>query len=157
MADGPRTIGIEPNVWFLIFEDTPRRILRRLIPGPWKHVRAVGWVPDQRLWLFYDVGLTRTSVAVAPDCPGAREAALPDGVTILAMQAGERPPLWPRIGFWCVPAVAHLVGLRSCALSPMGLYRDCLRHGAEVVTYGVDDGGELPEADCPGDRAAATG
>jgi len=40
---------------------------------------------------------------------------------------------WLRLGFWCVPAMAHLVGCRTQALRPDGLYRAMLRQGGAVV------------------------
>jgi hypothetical protein len=138
MAGDSGRIGVEPEMWFLIFaESTPHRWLEWLAWGRFKHVLAFGWVPDQRSWLVYEVSTTRTRVAIMPDCPGSDEriAELRAGNVTLAMKPGPDRAPWARIGFWCVPAIAHLVGLKAQPLRPDALYRACLAEGAEVVTW----------------------
>lgn len=139
MADGSiSSVAIEPDVWYLVFEETTPRWWLRWV-GRFKHVMAIGWVAHQRVWLVYDVSLGRSRVAVLPDCPGTDQeiARLMEEATWLALTPRETPRFhWLRIGFWCVPAVSHLVGIGGCALRPDAFFRDCLRHGAEIVTYG---------------------
>lgn len=140
MADGcVPAIAVEPTVWFLVFETrTDHRWVRWLARGRFKHVTAVGWVPDQRLWVFYDVSLGRTRVAVLPDCQAAWDdiLRLRAAGAMLAMVPRAPRRFWLRVGFWCVPAVRHLLGVGGWAVTPSGFYRDCLRQGAEVVTDG---------------------
>lgn len=138
MAGGAPRIGLAPDMWFLIFsEKTHRRWLDLLAWGRFKHVLAFGWVPDQRSWLVYEVSMTRTRVAVLPDCPGSDEriAELRAGNVTIAMKPGADRAPWARFGFWCVPAIAHLVGLKRQPLRPDALFRQCLAEGAELVDW----------------------
>lgn len=135
MADGLNRIGVEPAMWFLIFETrAPKRWLHWLAMGRFKHVSALGWLQDQRAWVHYDVCLGRTRISVMPDCLGAsdRIAALREEAVTLAMEGGREPGRWLRLGFWCVPAVAHLVGIKGTPLRPDALYRMALAQGAAV-------------------------
>lgn len=131
--------GPEPDVWFLVFKKkTPHRWLSWLAMGRFKHVFAIGWVQQHKTWLLYEVSLRSTTVAMLPDCENtnlALEAIRHDAVTLAVMRQPERRR-WFRFGFWCVPAMAHLVNL-PCAVRPDGLFRQCLRHNAEVVDYGL--------------------
>lgn len=138
MAGDSGRIGVEPSMWFLIFtERADRRWVRWLAAGRFAHVLAFGWVPDQRAWLVYEVTMNRTRVAVMPDCPGSDEriAELRAGNVTLAMKPAEGRAPWMRLGFWCVPAMAHLLGLSRRPLRPDALYRQCLAEGAEVVDW----------------------
>ena len=138
MAGDSGRIGVEPDMWFLIFtEKTPHRWLRWLAWGRFKHVLAFGWVPDQRAWAVYEVSMTRTRVAILPDCQGSDEmlAGLRAGNVTLAMKPGAERAPWARLGFWCVPAMAHLLGIQGQPLRPDALHRACLKQGAEVVDW----------------------
>lgn len=138
MANGQSRIGIEPAMWFLIFETKAQaRWLRWLALGRFKHVSALGWVPDQRLWVHYDVSLGRTRISVLPDCPGAVDhiATLrADSVMVAVMTLGDRTRV-ARLGFWCVPAIAHLVGLAGILWRPDALYRASLAQGGSIVDW----------------------
>ncbi|WP_165923541.1 hypothetical protein [Bosea sp. BK604] len=48
--------------------------------------------------------------------------------------AGERSP-WFRLGFWCVPAMSHLVGLTSTVLRPDALYAACMKAGGSICEW----------------------
>lgn len=141
MADGDTSrVAIEPTMWFLVFQDKAQsRWVNWLSLGRFKHVTAFGWVPDQKMWVFYDVSLGNTRIAVLPGDTVAAEQEIERltayGVT-LAMKPRGKVSRWFRLGFWCVPAMAHLVGVPGCALRPDALFRHCLRYGAEVVTNG---------------------
>ncbi len=127
-------IGVEPEYWYLIFHRRSSAWwVQVLALGEFDHVSAIGWLPDQRVWVQYDVTLGGTVISVLPDCQGAcdRLAALTDGNTIVLMPA-RRGRMWWRPGFWCVPAMAHLVGLGFVA-RPDGLYRKALRSGGAIV------------------------
>ncbi len=94
MAEGrPDLIGLEPDMWFLIFETRARaRWLHWLAMGRFKHVSAIGWLPDQRLWVVYDVSLGRTRVAVMPDGPAAVAEIdrIREQTVTIAMRPGKR-------------------------------------------------------------------
>ncbi|PVE25424.1 hypothetical protein DC522_05890 [Microvirga sp. KLBC 81] len=141
MADGDTSrVAIEPTMWFLVFQDSSRTPWVNLLSwGRFKHVTAYGWVPDQRMWVFYDVSLGNTRIAILPAGTEAAQQEIErlreHGVT-LAMKPRGKVSRWLRLGFWCVPAMAHLVGVPGCAVRPDRLFRQCLRYGAEIV----DDG-----------------
>jgi len=138
MAEKNKAAGFEPEVWFLVFrEKSESRLARWLSFGRFKHVFAIGWVSSQQVWLIYEVSWDGATVAVLPDNESTAfelQALQADSVT-LAIVPRLKKRRWFRIGFWCVPAMAHLVGM-PCALRPDTLFRHCRRHNAEVVTYG---------------------
>ncbi len=129
--------GGEPTQWAVCFSRkaaTPW--LTRLPVGKFKHVRAFGCVPHINTWIFFDPALDRTSVKVARGdtarvlmCEFLHEA------TVIQMPAREPKSLKPRIFGWCVPAVAHLLGLKSSALRPDRLFADCLRQGGVLLAH----------------------
>lgn len=129
LADGT------PLSWLLIFHrQSSKEWLDRLIPGRFKHVSAVGYVAEGDVWLFYDVQFDRTLVRAVLGEAGrdacARQIA---GNAVLRVAAGG-PCLRPwRFGFWCVPAMKHLIGARTGALLPAHLWRDLVAQGAEIV------------------------
>lgn len=135
MNDTRAPSAYEPSHWLLVFEhETSWRWLNRLIPGRFKHVWAVGYVPQTDLWIFYDVNFRRTVITAVPDDDNAQAVIdrMTAGKTVLQMPVLEcRPHM---IGFWCVPAMKHLIGLRSGALLPAGLYRHCIAAGAKIIS-----------------------
>lgn len=137
----------EPTRWILVFNRTTTNpVVRWLAPGRYKHVSAYAWLPGLRAWLFYDVHFTGTSIAVMPDGTDAlawlydmtKDADLLEMTCLPGPQRG-RVPLTHRIGFWCVPAIRHLVGVRSGALSPSAFYRHCVAAGARPPDEGRTD------------------
>jgi hypothetical protein len=127
----------EVTQWFVAFYPScANRWLDRLVPGRFKHVNAFGWSENARTWVLYEVGLWGTRVFVFPaGRAGERElSAWTETASILRLDRAEKQPgMWLRLGFWCVPATRHLLGLRGGALLPDGLWRDCLRAGAKVI------------------------
>lgn len=100
-------------------------------PG-FRHVAAFGFDSEAGVWLVYDVTLKRTVLrAMSAERLDRWVDALPANRRIVRFAATEpvRPPAL-RVGFWCTPAVAHLVGVRSRALRPEALYRDLIAQGA---------------------------
>ncbi|XKH38242.1 hypothetical protein ACIU1J_27615 [Azospirillum doebereinerae] len=105
---------------------------------------AWGWDHEAGVWLVYSVYHARTLVAALP--PGPEADALIGGVVAVSSHVlryeppaePERGPM-PRLGMWCAPAVAHLLGVRSRALVPVQLFRDLRARGAELL-YEADRG-----------------
>lgn len=129
-------LGVEPATWFVFFETRARsRWLSWLALGRFKHVSAAGWIPESGQWVFYDVSLGRSRIAVVTDGSMAWEhiRAKRDHAVTVAFTPRDERRFWLRLGFWCVPAMAHLVGCRTQALRPDGLYRAMLRQGGAVV------------------------
>lgn len=128
--------------WLIAFTDDPRqprlwwdRLFCR--PG-FRHVQAWGWDADAERWVIYSVFTASTMVDVLPDGP-LTDAVIGGMVATASHVLRYEPPPAPehgpmlRLGFWCVPAVAHLLGVRSRALVPVQLFRDLLRRGAELL------------------------
>lgn len=135
--------AFEPTTWLLIFNHEASTWWRSFLAfGQFKHVWACAYVPDCNSWLVYDVHLDGTTIGLVPAGPlfnqflGYRTGGL-DRATIVSM---PRQParkmaspliLIRRVGFWCVPAVSHLIGLQCVVLRPDALYRACLRLGGK--------------------------
>lgn len=134
----------EPSTWLLIFNHEASTWWRSFLAfGRFKHVWACAYVPDCNAWLVYDVHLDGTTIGLVPAGPlfnqflGYRTGGL-NRATIVSM---PRQParkmanpliLIRRLGFWCVPAIAHLVGVRCATYRPDSLYRACLREGGTL-------------------------
>ncbi|MFC5373977.1 hypothetical protein ACFPIF_15545 [Brevundimonas faecalis] len=130
MNAGAGTTGC-PSAWYVAFFDgeRPHWWWRLCKPG-FRHVAAFGYCAEQAVWLLYDVTLKRTFIHVlTSEQMDQWVAELPGNRTIVHMPARDTPPV-RRVGFWCTPAVAHLLGAPSRALRPEGLYRDLMALGA---------------------------
>jgi hypothetical protein len=100
------------------------------------HVLAAGYDPDHRMWIFFDPSRTGTMIQVMPEGPACAElydtwvfGCRPHILRIVARS--DRwicPP-----AFSCVGAIKALLGIRSRALLPFGLYRDLVARGAEKL------------------------
>jgi hypothetical protein len=128
--------AIEPDLWFIVFHTraaTPW--LNRLPIGRFKHVSAFAYVHGASCWLVCDVQLDCFRQLILPDNARTLDylAELTEGCAVLHMRKKFGRGPWFRWGFWCVPAMKHLLGLRSSALRPDTLFRDCLRAGAKVI------------------------
>jgi len=159
MADDTAGSGpLEPSRWYLVFSrDTDRRFLRWLAMGRYKHVSAVGFIPGEKLWIFVDPRIKRTVIEAVRDgkLAEARLALAFGSHDVLVLPANEPARFRLRAGLWCVPIVAHLVGVASCALRPDAFYRDCLAAGAEIIPLEGDADGHVRSAEAE-DRPGAT-
>jgi hypothetical protein len=125
-----------PTRWILAFQrSSPSWWVRALSCGRYKHVRAFGYVADLDAWLFFDLRFRQMDIWIAR---GAHARALMaryiDDCDLIGMPVVNEAGTTFRAGFWCVPAIKHLIGLRSGALRPDTLLRDCLRNGAEIIS-----------------------
>lgn len=128
-------------MWFLAFrKTTPVWWVRWLARGRFQHVSAFGWVPATRLWIFYDVGLFRTQIYALPagdDANAAVDALHENAVVVSFCPRGDRPR-WVRLGFWCVPATSHLVGLKATVFRPDAMFRAALHEGGHLCGASLD-------------------
>jgi hypothetical protein len=128
--------GGQPTRWVLAFRRTAdSRLVRWLACGRYKHVSAFAYVAEVDHWVFLDWRLAALDVIVARGTAAehymhhyTRDADL------LGMQPRQTGRGF-RCGLWCVPAIKHLIGIRGSALRPDGLWRDCIRQGAEILSY----------------------
>lgn len=132
----PGPLIVAPDTWTLVFKHKARRRwLSWLAMGKRKHVAAFAYVPYLHVWLFYDVHLGGTSLTVA--ATGAHQAVLAawieGGASIVTMRRIAQPRTGFGLGFWCVPAIKHLLGLRCGALRPDALWQHCLANGGEAA------------------------
>lgn len=124
-----------PPVWIVVFcRSIDNRWVRWLACGQYKHVRAYAYLPALKVWLFYDVTLSGTLIHVAPDTPQT-EAYIGEFTrdsALVAVKPGPRHGV-PLAPFCCTSAVRHLIGLKSGALRPDRLFRDCLAAGGTLL------------------------
>ena len=127
-----------PGAWYAAFFDGERkRWWWRLCRPGFRHVLAFGYSAQADAWLIYDVTLLRTYVcAIRPEVFDAWLQGLPTHRTIVRLDHPVDAPPASRLGFWCVPAVAHLLGVKTRALRPQALYRDLIAHGATPAFTG---------------------
>lgn len=134
---GYRLSEFEPADWYVVFhEHSPKWWVRWLARGRFKHVSVFGIVKRSATWVFYDFHLDRARVYAIPDFDA--DIAIGhfiEGATVVRMARpiGREADVNLRLGWWCVPAVAHILGIRSCALRPDALFRQCLAQGGELV------------------------
>lgn len=126
--------------WLIVFHPHSTWWVERLCPGRWKHVSAVGFVPEANAWVALSWELGRMRVCVVPDVNFLDWFGgwCGEGVGVLRVEAPtfDRGGWRPRLGLFCASMVAHVLGLRRGALWPDGLWRSLVANGAEVATNG---------------------
>ena len=114
-------------------------------PG-WRHVLAMGLDLERDRWVVVDPlwdGLVVEVLSTEAEFAGLLTALAPRLTACLRVKPGAERSRLPRLGAWCVPTVAALLGLRVRALGPAGLYRQLLKRGAkpsfqEMLSRGID-------------------
>ena len=125
----------DPDTWIVIFNPvTTCGWSKWLSFGHFKHVAAMAYVPQARMWVTYDVGRFGNRVTIVPKGQEAQFAEWVEGCTLVIMPRRYNAARFPPILGWCVPAVRRLIGLRSGALRPTTLYRHCLRDGGKIIS-----------------------
>lgn len=133
----PKVDQVLPIVWQVCFMG-----VERISPWDWflplgfRHTFLLGYLPGTDWWLCYDVLFFKTEISlVSGDKAGflLNKAHL-EGAVLNWNVAGFVKPDWrPRFGFWCVPAVKHVLGVRCVAMTPKGLHDYLLRNGAKPL------------------------
>jgi hypothetical protein len=127
---------IIPEEWFVVFKRKSKFRWLNWMPGRFKHCFAMAYVEERKCWLFVEfAALSGSAVTLCPDedADWFLGDASADAV-IVKMPA--RMVKGVGLGLWCVPLTAHVIGLKSCALLPDGLFRDCMANGGEIVIAG---------------------
>ena len=157
---GLRLSEYEPKEWFVVFsEKAPTWWVRKLAFGRFKHVSVFGKVERSGSWVFHDIWLNRAQILVVGDWEADKALAhFIEHATIVRFprMLADDHAVNLRPGAWCVPAVAQILGIRSCALRPDALFRQLLAKGGQVVgSEGRRDEAEDRERSGTGAPAAA--
>ena len=127
--------AIEPTEWNVVFHTkTPWWWLRWV--GKFKHVSAFAYCPGFRAWLVYDTQLSGTRLMLLANGDKARTTLkryTADCEIVTIARQGQRPYWSSRLGFYCCPAIKHLLGVRCHAFTPDALYRQLLQNGGTRV------------------------
>lgn len=127
--------AVDPINWIVVFKPrTESRLIRWFVPGRFKHVSAIAYLDALKAWVTFDVGTRQAKIMVMPEGAQADNVIVPwiEGCTLVRMTKRPGGGHLPFYG-WCVPAVRHLLGMRSGALRPDTLYRHCLRDGGRII------------------------
>src|SRR5215831_4734756 len=128
--------AVEPDYWNVVFHPSASR-LARVFFGCFQHVSAFTYVPGFAGWILYDVQWGGVRIMVL-----LRVAALVEytkGCTVIKFsRRHSHMPIASRVGFYCVPAIKHLLGLSCVAAFPDGLYRALIDNGGIIINESVN-------------------
>jgi hypothetical protein len=131
-------IAVEPSEWFVVFHTrSTSKPLSALACGRFKHVSAFGYYAGFKAWLVYDAQISGLRIPlISTDAAPAVLGAYTKNCVLVKFRRRDEPiGIAPtsRFGFYCVPAIKHLLGVRCLALRPDALYRHILRNGGVVI------------------------
>lgn len=127
---------IIPREWFVVFKQKSKLRWCNWVPGRFKHCFCIAFIVEMQCWIFVEfAALSGTAVAFLKndEADDLLAEVCADAVVVKMPAAMTKGWGW---GLWCVPLTAHVIGLRSCALLPDGLFRDCMASGGEIVIAG---------------------
>ena len=151
---------LSPKVWYVGFFSQPvKNWWDRLSPEWCRHVMAWGYVPAAETWVVIDHVESRIIPLVIPDGDvfhGWLAMAYERRPRVLSVPVGDGSPYAGRVGHWCTTTTLRMLGTKSGAWRPIGLFRDLLAQGAEDVTpdYGHQDQREGSERGSRREEAA---
>lgn len=148
--------AIEPVQWNVVFH---RKALSRwssaIAMGHFKHVSAFAYLAGLKGWVLFDVQFSRLRIVVLPDTFDSRVilGQVMKGNAVILMSRREGGGIrFFRLGFFCTSAIKHLLGIRSSALRPSALFRECLRNGGELISG--DENGDVDKPSTAGPAQA---
>lgn len=121
------------DTWFVAFVDHGRNLWwHRFTRRGFRHCFAFAFDPVGGCWIVFDPTLEGFTLRAVPGAAIDRLVAAVWAVDgrILKCRAEGRAPRRPRLFATCVTVIAHLLGVRGCAVRPDGLYRLLRRRGA---------------------------
>lgn len=156
----------QPEFWLVAFHEEADAPWVNWVPGRFKHVSLVGYFRDARSWVLMDPSLHGMRIVVYADTDAGlnelglwvhnarvvRMPALSQDMRDLAGRPGRLG--LGRAGYWCVPVVRHALGLRSRALLPDRLLRDCLENGGTIA---MQPGDEIHDVNAEGQAGSGSG
>ncbi len=122
--------------WYVVFTPGRNRWWQRFLRPGFGHVFAFGWDEAAGVWLLFMLGWDGIVVRAMPHEWFAAFLARvqADGATVVLAKTMDHTPFRPKFLTTCVGAVEMLLGLPSRrALTPYGLYRTLIAHGAVPV------------------------
>lgn len=123
------------RLWLVLFCEPrdPAWWARIFRPG-FRHVYAVSWYADQERWVEFNPSRYGTVIRIwnNEQFPGVLAQMLEETTVVLRV-ASRRDRMHTAPFAYCVAAMKALLGVRSWALTPHGLYRDLIARGAETV------------------------
>lgn len=136
--------------WYVVFYGRVHWWARPFLREGFRHCCAFGYCVALERWVWVDASLTGVSVQfMDQDALVWRLTALRRlGCVVLrgpdfdwrARGRGLRRGFW-RLAPWCVAVTVGVIGVRSRALRPWGLYRDLVRDGWEFAFQVADAAG----------------
>jgi hypothetical protein len=138
MDCAPIPAAVEPDYWHVVFHPSETR-LARLVLGEFQHVSALTYVAGFRAWVMYDAqwsGLRLSFFAA----PGGFTDRVRDCAIVKVNCRHEPIGILSRAGFYCVPAIKHLLGLSCVAVLPDQLYRHLINNGGIMINEHVRTG-----------------
>lgn len=123
------------RLWLCFFGDTVGGAwwAHFLRPG-FRHIAAASYFADQERWVVFDPSRRRTVIHVLTEDqigPVLGQMLERSSAVLRVASSAERMNA-PALAC-CTGSIKALLGIRSWALTPFGLYRDLLARGAEVV------------------------
>jgi hypothetical protein len=165
-----RLVAVEPppakrlrRLWLIFFSNTADNHwwTRFLTPG-FRHVTAAAWFATEERWVYFNPTARGTVIEIATDAEfGPRFQQLVQDSTAILLAPSQQQRRYAPAAFFCVGAIKALLGIRCCALGPLGLYRHLLANGAEPFTRLDEDRSGSQRADPaspagrPGDQGRA--
>ena len=152
-----RPIEVRPAQWFICFRPSSPLWWVEMIPGRYKHVSAFGYVPVQKLWVFYGWTFHGTEFAVMHERHAATaiDTMMKDCLVVEYLPADTSQPqrIWWHPVNYCVSKIVDITGIPSRALRPDRFLQDCLAHGGKIVA-GTTVGADQEKAAGSGEAAA---
>lgn len=127
-------LPVTPASWQVCFMGVERRFpWDWLLPAGFRHVFLLGYLPGMGHWLCYDVMFFKTEITVLSPARAGFLLTLAEreGAVLTWPAPTTAQPLWRlRLGFWCVTAAKHVLGVGCVAMTPKGLHDYLVRRGA---------------------------
>lgn len=120
--------------WLIFFWDCgPAWWARAFRPG-WRHVTAAAYFAGAERWVYFNPASSGLvfDVQEGEAFQARYEHLMREATAVLRFASVHERGGMPA-AFFCVGAVKALLGVRSRALSPAGLYRDLRVRGAKIV------------------------
>lgn len=137
IVDRTHDLPITIHRWHVAFWKWQRRWhwIHLFARGPYRHVSAFGYSARCNVWVLYEPGTDGTRIRLVrhdESFLGLLDAHKKHADILTVTVSGKRPDHMPwRPGQYCVPAIIRLLGLRSGAVTPTGLYRHLVSIGAK--------------------------